>query len=257
MLETFTLESGAVFISDAHFLPKSPYLIHTLKELLCIKPPQVFFMGDIFHVLVGYLPLDEEQQKIIDLINALSEIAQVFYFEGNHDFSMRFVLSPKVVIFERHNQPALFQYHNKRFLLAHGDLFITKAYEFYITQLTSTWARFFLTFLNLLSFKTLYPFLKKLIYQKPVRLWELEPKELQAFIGKRLKAYQNYIKNLKGIDGKIDGIDGIIEGHFHLKSAIKTPLNAPIYCPLPSFYYEQSLFKVSSSILESSHNKDA
>ncbi len=143
MLETFTLESGAVFISDAHFLPKSPYLIHTLKELLCIKPPQVFFMGDIFHVLVGYLPLDEEQQKIIDLINALSEIAQVFYFEGNHDFSMRFVLSPKVVIFERHNQPALFQYHNKRFLLAHGDLFTTKAYEFYITQLTSTWARFF------------------------------------------------------------------------------------------------------------------
>ncbi|MFT2676421.1 UDP-2,3-diacylglucosamine diphosphatase, partial [Helicobacter pylori] len=30
-----------------------------------------------------------------------------------------------------------------------------------------------------------------------------------------------------------------------------------IYCPLPSFYYEQSLFKVSSSILEPSQNKDA
>ncbi|WP_367971903.1 UDP-2,3-diacylglucosamine diphosphatase [Helicobacter acinonychis] len=253
MLKTFTLESGAVFISDVHFLPKSPYLINTLKELLCIKPSQVFFMGDIFHVLVGYLPLDEEQQTIINLINALSEIVQVFYFEGNHDFSMRFVLSPKVVIFERHNQPALFQYHNKRFLLAHGDLFITKAYEFYITQLTSTWARFFLIFLNLMSFKTLYPFLKKLIYKKPIRLWELEPQPLQAFIDRRLKAYQNYIKDLK----EVNGIDGIIEGHFHLKSDIKTPLSAPIYCPLPSFYYEQSLFKVSSSILESSHNKDA
>nr|WP_033775153.1 UDP-2,3-diacylglucosamine diphosphatase [Helicobacter pylori] len=252
MLEAFALKNGAVFISDAHFLPKSPHLIHTLKELLSAKPPQVFFMGDIFHVLVGYLPLDEEQQTIIDLINALSEIAQVFYFEGNHDFSMRFVLSPKAIIFERQNQPVLFQYDNKRFLLAHGDLFTTKAYEFYITQLTSTWARFFLTFLNFASFKTLYPFLKKRIYQKPVCLWELEPKELQSFIEKRLKAYQNYIKDLN-----MDSIDGIIEGHFHLKSGAKIPLNVPIYCPLPSFYYEQSLFKVSSSILEPSQNKDA
>ena len=39
----------------------------------------------------------------------------------------------------------------------------------------------FFNFLNLLSFKTLYLFFKKLIYQKPVRLWELEPKELQSF----------------------------------------------------------------------------
>ncbi len=253
MLETYALKNGAVFISDVHFLPKNPHLIHTLQELLSAKPPQIFFMGDIFHVFVGYLPLDKEQQTIINLINALSEISQVFYFEGNHDFSMHFVLNPKVVIFERHNQPVLFQYDNKRFLLAHGDLFITKAYEFYITQLTSTWARFFLTFLNLLSFKTLYPLFKKLIYQKPVRLWELDPKELKAFIEKRLKAYQNYTKGLKGIDR----IDGIIEGHFHLKSGIKIPLNAPIYCPLPSFYYEQSLFKVSSSVLEPSQNKDA
>ncbi len=255
MLETYALKSGAVFISDAHFLPKSLHLIHTLQELLSAKPPQIFFMGDIFHVLVGYLPLDRDQQKIIDLIHALSEISQVFYFEGNHDFSMRFVFNSKVMVFERQNQPVLFQYDNKRFLLAHGDLFITKAYEFYITQLTSTWARFFLTFLNLASFKTLYPFLKKLIYQKPVRLWELEPKELQSFIEKRLKAYQNYIKDLN-LDS-IDGIDGIIEGHFHLKSGAKIPLNAPIYCPLPSFYYEQSLFKVSSSVLEPSQNKDA
>ncbi|WP_187935063.1 UDP-2,3-diacylglucosamine diphosphatase [Helicobacter pylori] len=252
MLETFVLKNGAVFISDAHFLPKSPHLIHTLKELLCTKPPQVFFMGDIFHALVGYLPLDKEQQKIIGLINALSEISQVFYFEGNHDFSMRLVLSSKVVVFERQNQPALFQYNNKRFLLAHGDLFITKAYEFYITQLTSTWARFFLTFLNFASFKTLYPFLKKRIYQKPIRLWELEPKELKAFIEKRLKAYQNYIKDLN-----LDRIDGIIEGHFHLKSGAKIHSSVPIYCPLPSFYYEQSLFKVSSSVLEPSQNKDA
>ncbi|EMG92895.1 Ser/Thr phosphatase family protein [Helicobacter pylori GAM119Bi] len=252
MLETYALKNGAVFISDAHFLPKSPHLIHTLKELLRTKPPQVFFMGDIFHALVGYLPLDKEQQKIIGLINALSEISQVFYFEGNHDFSMRLVLSSKVVVFERQNQPALFQYDNKRFLLAHGDLFITKAYEFYITQLTSTWARFFLTFLNFASFKTLYPFLKKRIYQKPIRLWELEPKELKAFIEKRLKAYQNYIKSLN-----IDGIDGIIEGHFHLKSSAKIHSSAPIYCPLPSFYYEQSLFKVSSNLSEPSQNKDA
>ncbi|WRA22802.1 UDP-2,3-diacylglucosamine diphosphatase [Helicobacter pylori] len=252
MLEAFALKNGAVFISDAHFLPKSPHLIHTLKELLSAKPPQVFFMGDIFHVLVGYLPLDREQQKIISLINALSEISQVFYFEGNHDFSMRFVFNSKVVVFERQNQPILFQYDNKRFLLAHGDLFTTKAYEFYITQLTSTWARFFLTFLNFASFKTLYPFLKKRIYQKPIRLWELEPKELKAFIEKRLKAYQNYIKNLN-----LDSIDGIIEGHFHLKSGAKIHSSVPIYCPLPSFYYEQSLFKVSSSILEPSQDKDA
>ncbi|GAA7510225.1 UDP-2,3-diacylglucosamine diphosphatase [Helicobacter pylori] len=252
MLEAFALKNGAVFISDAHFLPKSPHLIHTLKELLSAKPPQVFFMGDIFHVLVGYLPLDREQQKIISLINALSEISQVFYFEGNHDFSMRFVFNSKVIVFERQNQPILFQYDNKRFLLAHGDLFTTKAYEFYITQLTSTWARFFLTFLNFASFKTLYPFLKKRIYQKPIRLWELEPKELKAFIEKRLKAYQNYIKNLN-----LDSIDGIIEGHFHLKSGAKIHSSVPIYCPLPSFYYEQSLFKVSSSVLEPSQDKDA
>ncbi|MCQ2786492.1 UDP-2,3-diacylglucosamine diphosphatase [Helicobacter pylori] len=252
MLETYALENGAVFISDVHFLPKSHHLIHTLQELLSAKPPQVFFMGDIFHVLVGYLPLDKEQQTIIDLIHALSEISQVFYFEGNHDFSMRFVFNSKVMVFERQNQPVLFQYNNKRFLLAHGDLFITKAYEFYITQLTSTWARFFLTFLNFASFKTLYPFLKKRIYKKPIRLWELEPKELKAFIEKRLKAYQNYIKDLN-----LDSIDGIIEGHFHLKSGTEISLNAPIYCPLPSFYYEQSLFKVSSNILEPSQNKDA
>lgn len=112
--------------------------------------------------------------------------------------------------------------------------------------------RDFFNFLNLLSFKTLYPLFKKLIYQKPVRLWELEPKELKAFIEKRLKAYQNYIKSLN-----IDSIDGIIEGHFHLKSGAKIHSSAPIYCPLPSFYYEQSLFKVSSSLLEPSQNKDA
>ncbi|AFI05555.1 UDP-2,3-diacylglucosamine diphosphatase [Helicobacter cetorum] len=245
MLEAYTLKIGAVFISDAHFLPKSSHLMDLLRELLQTKPPQVFFMGDIFHVLVGYLPLDNTEKEIIGLINALSQISQVFYFEGNHDFSMRFVLSPSVIVFERKHQPALFQCNDKRFLLAHGDLFITKAYEFYITQLTSTWARFFLSCLNLMSFKTLYPLLKKLIYKKPIRLWELEPTKLQSFIQQRLKAYQNYITQ-KGLKG----IDGIIEGHFHIKRDKRSPLNTPIYYPLPSFYYQQSIFRVSSKDLE-------
>ena len=55
MLETYALKNGAVFISDAHFLPKSPHLIHTLKELLSAKPPQVFFHGRYFPCSCGLL----------------------------------------------------------------------------------------------------------------------------------------------------------------------------------------------------------
>ncbi len=245
----YKLQIGAIFISDAHFLPKSSHLIELLKKLLQTKPPQIFFMGDIFHALVGYLPLDSIEKEIIDLINALSKTSQVFYFEGNHDFGMRFILNSSAIVFERKYQPVLFQFNDKRFLLAHGDLFITQAYEFYITQLTSTWARFFLSFLNLMSFKTLYPFFKKLIYKKPIRHWELESAKLQSFIKQRLKAYQNYIAQ-KGLKG----IDGIIEGHFHIKQTASLRLShnkyTLFYCPLPSFYNQQSIFKVSLDTLE-------
>ncbi|WP_104748475.1 UDP-2,3-diacylglucosamine diphosphatase [Helicobacter cetorum] len=249
MNQNYELKEGAIFISDAHFLPKSSHLIDLLKELLQTKPPQVFFMGDIFHALVGYLSLHSDEQEVINLINALSKTSQVFYFEGNHDFSMRFILNSKIIIFKRKQQPALFQYNNKRLLLAHGDLFITKAYEFYITQLTSTWARYVLLSIDKLSFHALYPLLRKLIYKKPIRSLSLIPSHSISFAKQRLKHYQNFI-----IKKGLQNIDGIIEGHFHINQ--ETPLHILcnkhmlFYHALPSFYNQQSIFKVSLATLE-------
>ena len=51
-----TIRENSIFIADAHFHPHDPRAFALLEKWLENPPPQVFLMGDIFHLLIGHIP---------------------------------------------------------------------------------------------------------------------------------------------------------------------------------------------------------
>ncbi|PAF52233.1 metallophosphoesterase [Helicobacter sp. 13S00477-4] len=224
-----TIKNGAFFIADAHHIPPDNKLKTMIKKLIAHPPPQVFFMGDIFHLFIGHIPTSiKNNADIISLINDLSLKTEVFYFEGNHDFGIDAHLLNKVKIYPRSLQPAFFQYQNKKILLAHGDIFLTKNYDIYIRTLGNPFVLSILKLLDLLSFGVIYKNIANKINKKTIKKFQINDEDFVIFLKQRQKKYSNFAKKYD-----IKHINGIIEGHFHIGKIEQN------YICLPSFYCEQ------------------
>ncbi|PAF53945.1 hypothetical protein BKH42_02970 [Helicobacter sp. 13S00482-2] len=230
------IKDGSFFIADSHYINGDEALLVLLEKLIISPPPQVFFMGDIFHLFIGHIPSSRKENIVLlELINKLAHKCEVFYFEGNHDFGIDGFLLPKVKIYPRSLQPAFFCYKQKHFLLAHGDIFLSNTYNGYIQILTSPFCLSILKILDQLSLGFIYRIISKKIYKKPIRKFILSDKDFEKFAKNRLEKYSKFVKKYH-----LEPIEGVIEGHFHIGK------NFQNYFSLPSFYCEKSGFIIQS-----------
>jgi len=186
------IKEGAIFIADSHY-PHHGEEILTLLRNLPQDTPQLFLMGDIFDILFAHAPyLIEYNQKLIDLINKLSEEIEIFYFEGNHDFNLQNIF-PKVNVYSINKQPQIFKLGNQSVALAHGDKYeMGLGYQLYTKMIRSQIIMKYLPFKQCLIDRQI----KTLKSKKICR-------EFKGFEQKVDKIVKHYSSNL------------IVEGHYH------------------------------------------
>ncbi len=228
-----TIKPGAVFIADAHYHEERDALLFLLQDFLKTPPPQLFLMGDIFDFLIGIFPyLMEKNRPLIDVIEALGEKTEVYFFEGNHDFLLDGKIK-NITYVPLAKQPMLFELNGKRVALSHGDFDESPRHNV-MTRLARNY--FFITFVHLVSFNFINNWYVKKTEQK------LKAKRLcrrfdgfEAFIGKKIK------KNLQNADV-------VIEGHYHQGVSIK--YGQQLYFNVDGFACNQSY-----SVVESAQDK--
>lgn len=257
------IHNDAIFIADAHFMPSTPSLSEQSKEasqalldyfkyLLSAPqtiPSQIFLMGDIAHLLLGGVDSSyKANQNLLSLIESLSKQSQIWWFEGNHDFTLSAFKKPfleHIHIITRTQQPKAFCFKyghiKKRILLAHGDIFLHTKYELYIRLMHTRFIRALMYLLDNVTFGNLYTYIIAKVNQKNIRVGKIE---MSAFAPLRVNAYTKYMqKSLKGADSSVLAFDAIIEGHFHIG---QTYNNGILYVSLPSFYVNRSIFAIKS-----------
>ncbi|MBR2495430.1 hypothetical protein [Helicobacter sp.] len=223
--------------------------IGLLQSLLLNPPTQLFLMGDIAHLFIPHITHNAViHREFITLLNALSHRMEVFYFEGNHDFGLDSRLLPRVKIYPRKLQPAVFTYQNKLFLLSHGDCFITKGYEYYITALSAPFTLSVLKLIDTISLGYIHSCARSLVNAKHIKSLALNEYDFRDFASKRIAAYKHYTycnahdlptlqnqvhKPYKQTPEKCDF--GVIEGHFHIGKKWQN------FFALPSFYCEKRI----------------
>ncbi len=200
------LQDGAIFIADAHYqvgVREDFYDFLLALEKEEIQTSQLIMMGDMFDLLVGAIDYTVVQnQKIITLINTLSQTKEILYLEGNHDFNLQ-KLFPKVTLIPRHKQPLHCLYHDKHVILSHGDLYQGWEYNTYCMFIRNP---FLLKILNFVD-KHRYNFISKSI------LKEQKNKDI-------CRKSNNFSQMIKQKSKKYDiagnRFDVICEGHHHM-----------------------------------------
>ncbi len=144
-----SLKEGALFVADAHYRKGVREEFATLLEKFAHNPPpQLFFMGDIFDLLVGKVEATiASNSSMIERIDALGKRCEIYYLEGNHDFWLSSLFS-HVKVFPRAVQPLLLEDGKRLLALSHGDNFLGGFYDFYIKALNTKPIITFLNFLN-------------------------------------------------------------------------------------------------------------
>jgi UDP-2,3-diacylglucosamine hydrolase len=198
------IKDGALFISDAHDNEKRKGFYNFLQKLDRgeIKTNQLFFMGDMFDLLVGEVSYTNSFFKnSIDLINRLSSKIEIIYLEGNHDFRIQTVF-PDVKVYPISKQPLLCSYHNRYILLSHGDFHQGRNYMFYTMLIRN---KILLMVLNIID-KVLNNYISKKILLNQIsknKCYEIT--HFDQFIKQKIKKY----------DIEITEIDFVCEGHHH------------------------------------------
>ena len=198
------IKEGALFISDAHDNESR----HSFYDFLIALdkrdtlPPQLFLMGDMFELLVGNITYTKLLFKdTIDILNALSQKIEIFYFEGNHDFNLKTIF-PNIKIFPIQVQPTLFHFKDKKLLLSHGDLYQGLDYSIYTTIVRNRVILKILNFIDSIARNT------------------ISKKIISLHIGKdicyKIKNFEQIIKQkLQKYDIGLSEIDFVCEGHHH------------------------------------------
>jgi len=228
-LSSFTLLEGAYLISDAHYSEYRPELlrlieqIHT-KELL---PTQLILMGDIFDALFGDVAFTHKQnQKIIQLINEISQWIEVIYLEGNHDFNLRDYFG-SIKIYPLASQPVNCIYGDKKISLAHGDFDGNWSYKLYCKLIRN---RAVVKFLTLIDRVLNNIILKKLDHYLTLK------EDCREFIGFESFIRLRYLQKYK--------CDYFVEGHYHQNRAFA--FDDFNYINLGAFACNQRYFVVKS-----------
>lgn len=245
------LESKWEFLDSSapypHYIGENG-LTGLLQSLLLKPPAQLFLMGDIAHLFIPHITHNATiHREFIALLNALSHYMEVFYFEGNHDFGLDSRLLPRVKIYPRKLQPAIFTYQNQSFLLSHGDCFSTKGYECYITALSAPFTLSVLKLIDTLSLGYIHSYAQSLVNAKHIKSLTFNNDDFRDFASKRIAAYKHYAYSNahdllspnqvhKPYGQMLEKCDfGVIEGHFHIGKRWQS------FFALPSFYCEKRI----------------
>ncbi|GHS89655.1 UDP-2,3-diacylglucosamine hydrolase [Campylobacterota bacterium] len=199
------IKSGAVFLADAHFNP----LIR--KEVLAffdavaqgkIAVKQMFLLGDIADCLFGFFKFSRERNReIIDAIDrAAKSGVEIWYFEGNHDFTLKNVFCKEVKIVKKGDQPAPFNFCGLRTLLLHGDYNVGFGYALY-TAIVRNRAVLFAANIALFNFcgNWVLKYVEKMLSKKRLDY------KIDDYAKKRSQRIAKLLSNA----------DIVIEGHFH------------------------------------------
>ncbi len=203
------IKEGALFIADSHYPHHGEEFLTLLQKLSSgkITTPQLFLMGDNFDLLFGYNDyIKSFSQEAIDLLGSLSEILEIHYFEGNHDFCLSPIF-PNIHVYPREVQPVYFRLNEKRVALSHGDRYATGAgYDLYSRLLRN---RSILTLLK--------PWEKRIIDD---RMAKLSQKEI-------CHDFEGFTKRVARILTYYDDADLVIEGHFHQARTLGKYISLP------------------------------
>ncbi|TLD87523.1 metallophosphoesterase [Helicobacter sp. MIT 05-5294] len=236
--EELRIQQGAIFIADSHHHSLYQNTLDSVFQNLLQSPRrQIFLMGDIFDFLVGGVQKAlEDNQTTLQLLEQLSKIHEIYYFEGNHDFLLsKIPYFKNIRCFPLEVQPICFKFSEKQAYLAHGDIFLNWHYALYVKIMRQP---FLIKFLNFLSFflyqKILSYSQKKIRFKKQNQDSNQLPLNSEELVISRINKYQ---KNLN-----IPAESYIIEGHFHWGKSVK--FNQMNYIGLPFFACKKKYFVV-------------
>jgi UDP-2,3-diacylglucosamine hydrolase len=216
-----SLNIDAIFIADAHDNSNRKIVYSALKEVERLQPSQLFLVGDIFDLLVGEVEYTKKlYRQEISLINKLAKTIEVFYFEGNHDFSLE-GLFENVTLYSRKQQPVVFQKDDQLVSIAHGDVFENFGYDLYTAIIRNSTLLKILNFIDIhINYTISKKIIEKLSYKQQCRKYS----GFEENIERRISLYPPY--------------DIIIEAHFHQDKRYKNYIN------LPSLACNTHLFKL-------------
>jgi UDP-2,3-diacylglucosamine hydrolase len=213
------INAPSVFLSDLHVkdseLERSELLKTFLNSEQTKLSQQIFFLGDIFDLMIGPHPgyLVKYKYFFDTLAEYIKQGKTIYYFQGNHDFHLEKLIS----LFHKQyklehglyliNEPILFKHNDKTLYLSHGDeLDIeNKPYQRYKKIIRSPYAKFLANHLvseSMLNKIGAYFAKKSKDNQKDFN-WN------STFI-----LYRNYVQKLWD-----SGIHGVIVGHSHVCDA--------------------------------------
>ena len=201
-IKNIKVKDRAVLIADVHYKKGDKDFLDLLQNWIDNPPPQVFFLGDIFHLLLPFEFLIEYNKEAIELINNLSLKTEIFYTPGNHDFLIDNLF--KNVVFAD-----IFVDLSKKIFLSHGDIMDNSlSYKIYRGVIRN---HIILNFLHFLSFNCLNNWLFKKLLKKSISC-------------KKIEKFTELIENRLKLDYNL-----IIEGHYHQGVKIKNYYNMPAF----------------------------
>jgi len=213
-VKNIELKNGAVFIADVHYKKGNKNFINLLKELNQNPPPQFFLLGDIFHLLLPFEYLYEQNKEAIELINSLATKCEIYYAYGNHDFLID-------DFFKNVTFADVFIDRKKSFFITHGDLNTKELkYNLYVWLIRN---KFILNLLNILSLNFINNWLFKKILQKRIDCFKIDDFKEKVFSKIADINYKN-----------------IIEGHYHQN--VKFMYNNKRYWNLGAFVCDKSYY---------------
>ncbi|GAB6074406.1 UDP-2,3-diacylglucosamine diphosphatase [Nautilia lithotrophica] len=212
-IKKIELKEGAAVIADVHYKKDDTKFLEVLKGWIENPPPQVFLLGDIFHLLLPFDYLISYNEKAINLINQLSQKTEVYYTPGNHDFNIQKIF-PDVTFADA------FADKKKKIFLTHGDLTDNDLfYKIYVKIIRNMAIN---NVLNCLSLNFINDWLFKKILRKKIDCSKIE----------------NFEKKIKEKIKTFD-YDIIIEGHYHQNTILhfydKEYINLPAFVCTKSY----------------------
>ncbi len=204
------LKQEAIFIADSHYNKFNR--IELLEFLQTCSAPQIVLLGDIFDFLCGQVDFwINQNQELINIINQLAKTKEIYFFEGNHDYNLN-SLFPEVIVVPRKMQPLIVHIGEKKYAIAHGDIFTNFGYNLYTKIIRN---QFLLQFLNWIDYNHwLTRTIDTWLHQKNICT---TMDDFESFAKKRLNAYRDF------------DIDGVIEGHYHQGEIYEGYINIPSY----------------------------
>ena len=221
-IKKIDLKNGAVLVADVHYKKGDNDFLNFLRYLDNNPPPQLFLLGDIFHLLLPFEYLKEYNKDAIELINSIAKKTEVYYAVGNHDYWLE-------GIFENVTVSDAFVDDGKSVFLTHGDL--SEKDFFYRVYLKIIRNKTFIKLLNILSLNFINSWLFKKILQKKVKCFKI--------LGFKAKIIQ------KTADIKYKMI---IEGHYHQN--VLYNIENKTYINLGAFKCERSYYVFRDNLLK-------